>query len=127
MGCACGQLYIEVKMQLPLPPYGDIVKTFIKFNPVTPFYIFVGKDAWADARASIKNSTAAMCLPLGKKPQDYDWPVQNCAFIVYDTGGVTIDYLTDFTCYLLSSGARQITLFSELAPLQIFHQKDLKQ
>lgn len=112
-------------MNLPLAPYGNIVEPLIKLNPISSIYIYCGKDAFADARASIKNAIPCLCLPFLKQPHDYRWPVSEGSFILFDTGGVQLEFLTQFTIFLLHQGANKIVLCTELAPIQIFTQKDL--
>lgn len=112
-------------MQLSLPPYGEIVKSFIRFTPDTSIYIYCGKTAFHDARATIKNATPCLCLPFGRKPDEYQWPVDGGKFIIFDTGGLTLDFLKNFACLLLAHGAKQVVLHTELAPIQLFTQKDL--
>lgn len=112
-------------MQLTSAPYSDTVKSLLRFNPTTSFYIYCGKSALDDARASIKNAVPCLCLPFGRHPDNYRWFVDSGSFILYDTGGMAIDFLTDFSLFLLANGAKQILLFTEIAQIQLFTQKDL--
>lgn len=107
-------------MQKPLPPYGAIVKAFLSFSVNSSIYIYCGKTAWEDAKASISNAIPCLCLPFGKKPNEYFWPVQNGRFILFDTGGMTVIDLKKICLTLIDSGAKSVFLYAENAPLELF-------
>ena len=111
-------------MSKPLPPFGEVVKAFSSYQINSRIYIFCGKSAWDDAQRFISNAMPCLCLPFGKNPTDYFWPVQNADFVLCDTGGMDVEQLHSFCIELLAFGAKSILLFSEKTPIEIFNNKE---
>lgn len=112
-------------MQKPLPPYGDIVSSFLKFNVKSSIYIYCGKKAWEDAKASIESAIPCLYIPFKKNPNDYFWPVKNGRFILFDTGGLTLIELKKICLSIIDGGARSVFMYTEIAPFALFENKEI--
>lgn len=89
-----------------IAPYGKELEGFLEWNtlPRNDVFIFCGINAWKKASA-LKQTQFVLCLPLGSEPCKYVWPVKDCSILLFDTGGVTIANLEEFSYHLLKVNA----------------------
>lgn len=110
---------------LPLPPFGRVLKAYQQENICLdfPIYLFVGDSASEEAFAQKKMGSLCTFLPKGGDFLRYEWPVTNQKVIIYNTGGIDMAQLKKMSFNLLKFKPRQIYIWSENQPDQIFNTK----
>ena len=112
-----------MQINLPLPPFGSTVEGFQKssIKLKIPIYLFVGKDAIAEAKKNAELYIPTLCLPFERSLTEYRWPILGQKIILYDTGELSKDTLELMALILLDLGADQVTIYSQDHGLQIFN------
>lgn len=89
-----------------LPPYGARIRKLLASGkiPKNDIYLFCGKHSWLKAKI-FNQSRYVLCLPPNDDPAYYDWPVENCDVLVFDTSGVELLIVEKIAYYLLSAKA----------------------
>lgn len=108
----------------PLPPYGAILEAYRKeaIRLEFPVYIFIGLNAFQEAKFNKQAGIMASCIPYGNSIDMYRWPIEGQRIILCDSGGVTEATCRYAAAQLLKAGASQVTLYSENFPLDIINQ-----
>lgn len=105
-----------MQKDLPLPPYGKIIKAYSdsKVDFHTGLRIFVGKNAKEIAQNEIRRfCMPCTYLPYGDSYEKYHWPIEGQEIILRDFGLVSVNFLKKMCIYLLQNHSpRQIALFS---------------
>ena len=98
----------------PYPPFGAILNQILvaKIIPEYGIYIFVGENAWYQAKLMNSKSTLALCLPPNTSPEAYNWVANSLSFIIYDTGESNPDLLWELAITLKKQGAKSVVLHS---------------
>lgn len=93
---------------MKLPPFGKPLYELITANqrPTNSIYLFIGKNAWNAGKASsFSRSERTLVLPPFDSPILYDWPVNECDVLIYDSGDCEERYIEDIVFHLLESQA----------------------
>lgn len=100
---------------LSLPPFGLIVEAYQKetIKLEVPIYIFVGKNAFEEAKQNKAWGTMAMCLPYETPFENYRWPIKDQKIVIVDTGFMSAISLKKMCYYLLKFKPRVICLYSD--------------
>lgn len=93
----------------PLPPYGQRLQTYLRqgLTPKNSIFLFLGLQAWKKAKI-FNNTQTVLLLPPGHSPYDYQWPVQQCSVLAFDTGGLAPTYIEQTAHALLMAGALSV-------------------
>jgi len=112
--------------KLPLPPYGLIVSQYQKeaIRLEFPVYIFVGKDAFHNAKLEKSIGGMAMALPPDKEVTQFTWPINDQKIVVIDTGDMTANALKRICFNLLTHNPRVIFLYSDTGNEFFLNKKD---
>jgi hypothetical protein len=92
-----------------LPPYGKKLKQLLAQGekPKNCIFLFLGINAWQSAKA-FNHTQTVLVLPPEKSPYSFNWPVQECAVLAFDKGGLEPDYIEKTAHALLLAGAISI-------------------
>jgi hypothetical protein len=93
---------------MKIPPFGKPLYDLIQSDqrPQNSVYLFIGKDAWKDGKSSsLTRPTRTLALPPFHPPTFYDWPVNECDILIFDSGGCEEEYIEEIVFTLLKSQA----------------------
>lgn len=98
----------------PFAPFGAMFhqllsqKIKIKYAP----FLFCGKYAYQEAKASVEHGQLALCLPMGCSFESYAWPIHGMRLIIYDTGSMSSLGLYKLAHGVLKQGASVAAIHS---------------
>ncbi len=93
----------------PLPPYGQRLQAYLQQGliPKNSIFLFLGLQAWQKAKA-FNNTQVVLLLPPNHSPYNYQWPVQKCSVLAFDTGGLAPNTIEQTAHALLLAGALSV-------------------
>jgi hypothetical protein len=96
-------------MKIPLPYSRQII-------PMGNLLIyFGGHDAWKLAQRANDNGLAAMVLPVGAQPHQYDWSIcRGCTLLAMEVSETNDDYRRNLVIYAAAAGALEVYVHSAL-------------
>lgn len=113
----------------PFAPFCAVIHQIkAEINPWThSLFVYVGADAYEQARQSWQNGTCCICIPPTRRVTDYQWSVQEMSLVIVDTGSMTGLGLKRMAHDLLMQGAKIVAIHSiNFNGIEIYkRQKDL--
>lgn len=95
----------------PLPPFGKALHTLLQqgYKPRNSIYLFLGKSAWEAVKRVVKTQHA-LVLPPERSPFNYQWPVQHCDVLAFDTSNTPYEQIEKVGYALLIAGALTVRI-----------------
>lgn len=100
---------------MKLPPFGKPLYELLQLNsrPNNDIYLFIGKNAWNEGKtSSLIRPERTLILPPFDSPFLYNWPVNECGILIYDSGESTKEYIEDIAICLLQSQAEIVRVIA---------------
>lgn len=106
---------------LPLPPFGKEAALLLSYGvqPRNDIFIFAGLNGWHKAQAC-KDRQIVLCLPYGKDPANYSWPVKDCPVLLIDTGFLSITDIEKFAYILLCAHAEIVRVMLSINKMVVY-------
>ncbi len=113
-------------MRKKIPPYSKKLGALQKQGlcPFNSVYLWIGRDAWTKASKLYKQMPErTMVLPPWESADIYEWPVEGCDILIFDTSGAPQDYVEELVCCLYEHNAKIVRYLPRDKSLIVYHKE----